>query len=744
MDTDTAPISPEHSSHQGLVPLVLDVALQAQRSGALEELVRKRPLVARWMMRKHWRVVRGTAGHALEVEPPTQMASLLLRWLVTQLRPDSEANFKGIGDDAWLQLPVWRPMLAVASYTGLLPIPDFSRHYRRHAGEAPLDNLCGLWGVDPSTIYRLLEKARQSMALILTEHVPDAARRLALRSWVTEEMHARLKLETEAERQTWHSLQSSSLRSDYDPASDLWHLAHANDEKRFVAVLLKHAATLAVEPDTEALVAKMAAAVLKPRTQFDLWLARAAIARARNLATAELQAYEQCLRVAQANHDPLLLGIVHSALGKFYESRDADRAFAYYQDSADFLGGLDPQGGDEQALAHFVTTFARLAWLYVLRNDERSKAVLDRAEVLRQTYRVPDDVLGMLEQVWGQYWRRAGDLGRSLEHRYRALNIFERIGDQRSVMAAYVNIAFDLAERGDHDRAIEFSERILVASRRGGVEPEAVVNAHFNLGATYFWKGNLDTAIAEYQQALEQSLQCDLRLHAFRARYNLAEAYYTRFRARGDFEDERNGDSCVRDVLATSGSESIRNVVEAARNLKSELLGQAPASEPNRLLPNESAIHFDELSEIHRQREILAVPADPESHAQAHLVIARAYAAIAAKEREAALALIQRAGLQDRFSSELTELQQTFERGLTREQQLANTWKQQASDLLDDARRASLIAHLQREGAINKSRYAELGLVSPATASKHLAMLTERGLLVQQGKGPSTRYVLPA
>jgi Fic family protein len=54
-----------------------------------------------------------------------------------------------------------------------------------------------------------------------------------------------------------------------------------------------------------------------------------------------------------------------------------------------------------------------------------------------------------------------------------------------------------------------------------------------------------------------------------------------------------------------------------------------------------------------------------------------------------------------------------------------------------------VLAHVLRTGSINKSAYGELCAVSPATASKHLGLLAERGLLVQIGKGPATRYLLP-
>ena len=143
---------------------------------------------------------------------------------------------------------------------------------------------------------------------------------------------------------------------------------------------------------------------------------------------------------------------------------------------------------------------------------------------------MPDPVLGMLEQVSGEYWRRAGQAQRSLEHRFRALNIFERLGDQRSAIATCLNIGFDLAERGDHARAREYSNRVLDAARRGGVEAEAVVSAHLNLGASHFWQGDFANAIREYGQALDESLAAGLKLQAFRARYNLAEAHYERFK----------------------------------------------------------------------------------------------------------------------------------------------------------------------------------------------------------------------
>jgi len=738
LDTTAAPSMPRI----GFAAALLEHAIQAERSGTLVELVRQRPRAARWLVRRWLPVLRGAVGDALADDDLPRVAGWLLRWSVTQLRPDGAPRFDHLDNEIWLQRPGWRPFLAMGSHLGYLAIPDFAHRYRRRSGEAALDNLCGLWDVQPSTVYRVLERARHQMASVAIDRALDARRCLALRQWTAGQAihHAGLD---DAQRVAWHLRQARWAQAGRDPTAELWHRAQASDLDGFTRTLVAHAAALAAAVETDAQLERVAARNLTPRQRVDLGLARAALARARKHSDRELRALEAARQVAQAVQDPLLLGIVHSALGKYYEPRDADRAFALYQDSADFLRDLGPEAGDVQALEHFVTTYARLAWLYLLRNDPRSGTVLERAEALREHHRVPDPVLGMLEQVSGEYWRRAGQAQRSLEHRFRALNIFERLGDERSTLATCVNIGFDLAERGDHARAIEFSNRVLEAARRGGVEAEVIISAHLNLGASRFWQGDLAGAIAEYERALEESLAAGLKLQAFRARYNLAEAHYERFKRDAAADDEEAGDRYVEAVLSAGPAESSPAAIDAARSLKATVLGKAASAAPDRLLSGESAAHPDESAEIDRQRQRLAIPGDATEHAGAHLAIARAYAAIAASEREAARALIEREGLQDRFRGEFTELQRAFEHAQPREEQLAAAWRESTGDLLDDARRRALIARLLHSGSINKSGYGEIRAVSPATASKHLATLAERGLIVQRGKGPTTRYELP-
>jgi tetratricopeptide (TPR) repeat protein len=368
--------------------------------------------------------------------------------------------------------------------------------------------------------------------------------------------------------------------------------------------------------------------------------------------------------------------------------------------------------------------------------------VLDCAEALRARRPLADETVALLEQAWGEYWRRAGDLKRALEHKHRALNIYERLGDLQSVLKTYTNLALIYGEAKDHTRAIEYSQRILALAEKTAVEPETVASTHLNLGGTYFWQGRYDQAIGQYRLGLEKAEAARLHVLMGRAHYNLAEAHYKRYQVHERPEDEERGDAHAAAALAVWPKEGDAGAVEATRRLKHEILGAREEPFYDRLLPGDDAAHIAEMREVQRYRARLALPLDPAQHVQAHLAISRAYLAISMQEREAALALIHKRGLGEAFTAEFEQLRDVFNRALTREQVLATQWKQASADLLTDDRRSALLQRLLRGEPISKSAYAVLCSVGLATASKHLGLLAERGLLVQVGKGPKTRYLL--
>jgi tetratricopeptide (TPR) repeat protein len=742
------PVDPgrRRQSSLAVAQVVVDGALAAHKAGMLGDWLRRHRHVARWLDAHALPAVLGAAGEGLlrEAMPTATALVLLLRWAVAQMRPDRAEGLDAIPREAWLDRTSWRPMLAVLCQFGFAPVPRFGDRYHGHADEPAASRLCGLWSVGPSTYYRYLDKGKRALAACLREAPWSGPQRLSLRQSVVDQLATTLGLTDPAARHAWHTRQASARMIVQDSAGALWHLRHANDTVRFVTVLQRHSVDLANDPETDLLLEALVAEGVEARTGVELRLAQAALARTRGQDDLEQRAYEQALRIAADADDPLLLGIVYGALGKFHEPRDVDRAFAFYQDSADCLwrsGVGDDRATAAPVIEEYVATLIRLAWLHVLRNDPRSKSALDRAAELCERFALALPTTAMLEQTWGEYWRRAGKITLALEHKHRALVLYERIDDHLGILKTCCNLSLIYGEAKDFAHAIEYSQRVLALSTAMVVEPETLASTRLNLGAAYFWQGEYAHAMLEYEQALDVALRSGLRQVAGRAHYNLAEVNYLLFKQSRDPALESRGDAHAAAAMDAwpQGSEP----AQATLTLKREVLGPGEDRAFDRLLPREWGTHHAEMAEVQRQREVLSVPVAPEAHVRAHLAIANAYLAISVKEREAALALIARHGLGDRFAAEFDGLRSTFNRELTREQRLAAKWERDTGDLLNPQRCGTVLAQLLRAGSINKSGYAELCGLSPATASKHLGLLAERGLLVQAGKGPATRYLLP-
>lgn len=732
---------------QRVAEAVVEGLLAAQRAGRLEEWLRRHRRITGWLMR-HWlRPLHGAAGETLDGAHPAAAVGLLLRWAIGEQRPDRAELGEAIARDAWLDRTSWRPVLALACQYGFMAVPAFRDRYRGHADEAAASQLCGLWSVGASTYYRYLDKGKRALALCLRGVPANAEQRLALRRAGREWAVAQAGLDTPDARSAWHARHATAAQVAGDCLGALWHLAQAGDTPGVTRTLQRQSVELANEAETELIVDAVEAAAASMRERFELQLARAALARMRGDAAGEQACQEQALRLAAEDDDTLLLGIVYGALGKFHEPRDLDRAFAYYQDSVDCLrrAGLgDDAGAAVEVIEEYVATLVRLAWLYALRNDPRAMSLLERAQALAGRHALSPATMAMVEQTWGECLRRAGDLPRALEHKHRALLLYERIDDRQAILKTYGNLSLIYGEAKDFAHARDYAQRVLALAATMAVEPEILASTHLNLGVAWFWQSDFEQARDEYRQALDIAMRHRLHRVAGIAHLNLAEVDYLRFKQSGDPADEARGDAHAAAATAIWPHDSDPAHSEAARKLKAEILGPSADRARDRLLPREAAAHYAEVAEVERQRELLALPGSPQEHVRSHLAIARAYLAIAMKEREAALALIERHALGDGFTAELDALRRTFDRELTREQRLATAWREATADLLNSQRCSAVLAQLLEGGSLNKSGYAELCALSPATASKHLVTLAERGLLVQTGKGPATRYTLPA
>jgi tetratricopeptide (TPR) repeat protein len=732
--------APRNRFTRRTVEVLLNAGLAALRRETPIALTARHARLSACLRRQWLDAVLASFGDAVpSSERISEAAKLVLRWGIEQLRPDGRSGLENIDDHAWLHSTSWRPLLALCSHHGLLAVPAFPARYRRRPDESAIENLCGLWAVGQSTVYRYLEKGRRQLCEMFL-HQPDGPRLLLLRSAAEQWVLSRYAVDSD--RSGWHRRQARTLQLDGQVDAALWHLLQAGDMGAVLDALKLHGSEAAGSVEVDALLDVMEAQAT-PRHLVEIALRRAALAHFRRELEDEGETLQRSLRLAEGTGSALLVGVAQGALARFFEERDRDRATACYEDAIVHLRRAIEEGeaADRlRAVNEYAQCVVHLAWLHLRRNNPKAKTLLEQVPHMGTATPLDDETIGSLEQTWGEYWRCVGNPRRALEHKHKALAIFERIGDSRSVLSTYNNLSLIYSDAKDYPLAIEYGQRVVAAATDMAVEPELLSSVHCNLGVAYFSLGKLDETIAHYEASRAIAAQAGLHALLVVTQYNLAEAHYERFKLRGDAVDETQGDEYAAAAARLSTEANAHAQAEAARALKREVLGTGEG--PDRLLPAEHAAHFAEMAEIERLRMTLAMPQEAAQQVRIHLAIARAYLAIATKERETALSLAQRHGVTEDFSAEMDALRNTFSRELTREQRLAHDWGVRSDDLLGSERRQSVLAYFVHHGSINKSSYAEVAAVSLATASKHLGLLAERGLLVQTGKGPSTRYLL--
>lgn len=717
---------------------LVDAAVGALRQGTLTALLQSRPRAARWMLRHVRPLLLGTSGE----RGLSQQVHWVLLWALGQLRPDQAGLMDPVPRTAWGGQVAWRPVLALACHAGLLPVAELPERYRRRPGESAADNLCGLWGVGPSTFYRCLDRAQSALARLSLQPLP-VPMRLSLRDSVLDSLEREGAWPTAQDRRSWHGERRRAAEQAGDLAAALWHALQAGEVEAAVQAAARRPAALAAEPEADALIERLAAHEMTARTRFALWMARATLARTRQMPERELAACQAALHLAEVEHSERLCGEAFFALGRCHEARDGDRSRACYLDSLRHLDAAARQGPADELLGARLQTLARLALTQVRRNEPGARQTLEDAEALVARLGAPDELKALLAQAWGAYWRIGGETERARDAWMHALNVFERLGDQRSVMATYRNLMLLHAEARELVQLEAVAARIFAEASRTTVEPAILIGAHGNLGYGYSLAEQYERAIQHFRRSLALAVQARSELEANRTRCNLADACYYQFLKTGDAALEREADDLVAQVLRAPEPTVTPTLLETARGLKAYVLGQLPQQSVDRVLDDEAQVHLEAMAAIRRHRAALAGGAAGRDRVQAQVGIARAYLDIADRERQAAFALADELGLSEPLAPQLQSLRAYLGAPLQGPGALAERWRATLGDLLDDTRCLAVAERLLADGALSKASYGEAAGVAPATASKHLARFTELGLLVQSGRGPATRYRLP-
>jgi tetratricopeptide (TPR) repeat protein len=715
----------------------LDLLLAAHRNGDLAALCSRRPQTALWFLRHYahpmlWKIEWGESasiGAAL---------SLWLEWGLAQIRPDNASLECEIERKAWLGAVAWRPYVALAAHFGFVTVPEMPERYRARKDEPPFERLCGVWNIAPSSFYRYVDRGRRALAKQL--FAPLNRNRLASMC----DFAARR--ERPPTRVRPHSLTDTSLVGPrfafhWYRLAPLWAAIRDDDAASVMSILMCDVCHLAAYEHIDVLLDRVATMSLPPSAQIDVSLRRAHVCRVQNRIDAEQHFLIVALRAASALDDKLALARVYAAQARAVETRDVDRAMVDLRASIELYNSLVAKTEEnDSAQVERIAAMIRLAWLYIKRNDPKAQIIVEQCEESIDVAAHDLETLASLAQAHAELARRSGNLQDAVESNLRALQYFERTSNEAQSLKVTGTIVLLYGELRKLDLAIVYADKIFARAQRQQIEPYTVAATHLNLGIAYFWCERFDDAIFAYEHALRIASEANLRPLMGRAHYNLAEAFYRRYQLTKTPADERFGDSHSTLSQAIWEQSNDRAAAEATRNLKRAALGEQEHLIYDRMLPAELAIHFDELHRIQSQRLVFERAKTNEEKALAQLKIAHEYVDIVVKERERGLALLAGNTPSAAITAQLDRITTAFHRSLSHEESLAETWRQRSLGVIASDKLHAVTQHIAQFGVIKKSQYATLCSVSPATASKHLALLATRGLLVRANRGRATAF----
>jgi tetratricopeptide (TPR) repeat protein len=646
-----------------------------------------------------------------------------------------------IPNAAWIEQTAWRPLLAVATTSNLLTVPEMPRHYRRTTGESALETLSGLWAVGTSTTYRYVDKGRRQMADAVAAAQADSERRWALR-----EFAAAARLPEMPGR--WHCEISLSLAQHGHAMDAAWHLCRAKQWVDLAELLRRRALELASSTEHKALSQTLRRAEVELTSRVELALGESVMWRCLGDTDAESDCLRLALRTAEfVNDDMRALHLAEAlyGLGYFYNARDPEQALTHLEAACQQLlvsSHHVPHIEQARLQSIYVSALAAQAFIQLRCNNPQALSLLKSAlSAANECEQLTVDTQCILLKAQAEAARCNDELSEALRFRQKALVLYERVGDLREVLDSKVNLGQLLMQLGRATEGREVCKQILRMARTLCVRPEGLAGTYVAIAAADMVLGDLDSAVWHLTNVLRISQQFDLPRHQLSGLMNLAEVHFLRLKQHGEIEDERSGDEYAERARELASRLGLTQYETKAQTLKQATLN--PQTATHHLLPIETSAHPGEFAKIEALRAELALPRPPAQRARTHVALSQLYLRIAAKERDAARGLMQTHSLSD-LESELEALQQTWAHDGNLASQLNSRWREQVGDWLTDSQRKAVLERLLAEGSLSKSSYGEAAEVSPATASKHLGLLADKGLLEQQGRGPATRYVLPS
>ena len=671
----------------------------------------------------------------------TQDFELAIHFVSTKIRPDRKYGNTAIPSSVWIENTNWRRFLAFYSYAGLIKIPDLQGRYYRTAGDGIVDNLCGIWSIGPSTVYRYIERAKEELVVCMHLIQSDS-------NEITNFMNF-LIANIDSLGITKESISRTSILeklNNYRIREACWYSKTIEDYELIHHISSKFNLEIAASGISNWLFHSNNTLNINPTSFIFLKLSESLINQALGNAESENSCLFEALKTAHAVNSKLLTAVIQSAISQLLLTRNPSESEARGKIAIQMLSQLQP---DQLTSFEFIDVNSeltlirlRLAWIRIRQGDQAGKLLYQEATEHAKSKKISHIAQATLHIVKAEILRREGLISAALDEEQFGLLELEEAGHTYALLQSYNNLGLLSAQSGNPDLGISYCLKVIKKINSLGVEAPIKESTLSNLSIAYMLKGDFTEAITHLTDALALSDSFGRHTYTLAIHYNLAECHYNLYRLNNEIIHIKQGDAHKRSAERLASQLKMPAALEATQELRKSILGDISIVDKFIIADDHGDAHQNES--INKLRESLALTNSAVDIADIQISLATAYVKLAVSSRDAAIDALSGQEVNSSLQQRLRNLEDIWKRSEDQELELSVSFRRYLRNALAEHQAKSVAAILVSQGWLNKSSYGEAAEVSPATASKHLGLLADKGLLEQQGRGPATRYVLPA
>jgi len=196
--------------------------------------------------------------------------------------------------------------------------------------------------------------------------------------------------------------------------------------------------------------------------------------------------------------------------GFFYKRQTEREKIRYHRIAGSYYEKEIGEGAVLETMYHYVSAdYQEIAAKLLAKHGERliEKGYMKEAiDVLKQLNekRATEKVWAKIQTIGGDCYNITGGYNEALKYYYKALNIYEKIKDNKKMVNSYQKIANIEEQKGEWEKALEnYKISLSIAEKNNYLY--GITEGYYGVGGVSFRKGELDTALYYLRKVVKAS-----------------------------------------------------------------------------------------------------------------------------------------------------------------------------------------------------------------------------------------------